>query len=253
VQVGRQLRLTPLAETLAEPVSDVLQRVQATISAKAQFAPATSDRRFSIMASDYAFTVIMPRLLPRMEREAPGVSFQLRQLSPTWQEELSRGDIDFLVIPDHFRMQAHPSAPIFKDGFSCVAWTGNSTIGDTLSFEEYLSVGHVGITLSGVHEMSFDEWFLRQGGHVRRVEVIAPTFTLVPYLVVGTSRLATIWTRLAREAAQRLPLKLLPVPVEIPTFQEVLQWPAHRDSEPGIVWVRSVLQSVAEEIEAEGV
>jgi hypothetical protein len=33
----------------------------------------------------------------------------------------------------------------------------------------------------------------------------------------------------------------------------VLQWPAHRDSEPGIVWVRSVLQSVAEEIEAEGV
>lgn len=248
VQVGRQLRLTPLAETLADPVSDVLQRVQTTISTKAQFDPATSDRRFSIMASDYAFTIIMPPLLKRVERIAPNVSFQLRQLSPTWQDELSRGDIDFLIIPERFRMQAHPSAPIFEDGFSCVAWSGNAAIGDTLSFEQYLGVGHVGITLSGVHEMSFDEWFLRQGGHVRRVEVIAPTFTLVPQLVVGTSRLATIWTRLARHAAEQLPLKLLPVPVEIPTFQEVIQWPAHRDSEPGLVWIRTIMENVAQEI-----
>lgn len=250
VQVGRQLRLTPLAETLAEPVADVLQRVHATIATKAQFDPATSDRRFSIMASDYAFTVIMPPLLRRAEREAPNVSFQLRQLSPTWHDDLSRGDVDCLVIPERFRLQTHPSVPIFEDDFSCVAWTGNTAVGESLSFEQYLAAGHVGITLSGVHELSFDEWFLRQCGHVRRVEVIAPTFTLVPQLVIGTSRLATIWTRLAQHAAERLPLKLLPMPVEIPPFQEALQWPAHRDLEPGGIWLRTVMQQVTAEIGA---
>jgi LysR family nod box-dependent transcriptional activator len=250
VQVGRQLMPTPLAESLAGPVAELLQQIQATVTAKATFDAKTSDRRFSIMASDYAFTILMPAVLSRVEREAPHVTLQLRQLSPTWHEELGRGDLDFVIIPESFRLAAHPSLPLFADGFSCVVWEKNELVGSTLTLEQYLSLGHVVVTLSGVHEQSFDEWFLKKGGHARRAEVVAPTYAIVPTLVVGGHRLATIWTRLARMAAQHLPIRLVPLPVDIPPFQEVLQWPAHRDTDPGSHWLRETLREEAQRLPA---
>jgi LysR family transcriptional regulator, nod-box dependent transcriptional activator len=245
VPVGRSLMLTPLAEGLADPVGRILHEIQNAISTRARFDPEQSDRRFSIMASDYAFTAFMPQLFARLEREAPGVSLQLRQLSPNWHEDLNRGHVDFLIVPERYALPNHPSLPIFEDDFRCVAWSGNKSIGRTLSLEQYLSAGHVVVELSGVQEASFDEWFLRSQGHVRRVEIVAPTFALVPQLVVGTRRVATIWSRLAEMATAHLPLKQLPLPVEIPSFKEVLQWPVQRDTEPGNVWLRRILRETA--------
>jgi hypothetical protein len=40
-------------------------------------------------------------------------------------------------------------------------------------------------------------------------------------------------------------LKILSMPVEIPAFREVLQWPVHRDAEPGTVWLRTLMAEVA--------
>lgn len=245
VPVGRSLMLTPLAEGLSDPVGRILHQIQDTISTRAQFDATHSDRRFSIMASDYAFTAFMPQLFARIETEAPGVTLQLRQLSPNWHEELNRGHVDFLIVPERYALPNHPSVPIFEDDFRCVAWSGNKSIGKELTLEQYLSLGHVVVELSGVQEASFDEWFLKSRGHVRRVEIVAPTFALVPQLVVGTKRVATIWTRLAQMATAHLPLKTLPLPVEIPAFKEVLQWPVQRDTEPGSVWLRKVLQETA--------
>jgi LysR family transcriptional regulator, nod-box dependent transcriptional activator len=245
VPVGRSLMLTPLAEGLTDPVGRILHQIQDTISTRAQFDATQSDRRFSIMASDYAFTAFMPQLFTRIETEAPGVTLQLRQLSPNWHEELNRGHVDFLIVPERYALPSHPSVPIFDDDFRCVAWSGNKSIGKDLSLEQYLALGHVVVELSGVQEASFDEWFLKSHGHVRRVEIVAPTFALVPQLVVGTRRVATIWTRLAQMATTHLPLKTLPLPIEIPSFKEVLQWPVQRDAEPGNVWLRKVLQETA--------
>jgi DNA-binding transcriptional LysR family regulator len=245
VPVGRALMLTPLAEGLAEPVGRILHEIQDAISTRAQFDPARSDRRFSVMASDYAFTAFMPQLFARIEREAPGVTLQLRQLSPNWHEDLNRGHIDFLIVPERYALGNHPSVPIFQDDFRCVAWSGNKAIGKALTIDQYLALGHVVVELSGVQEASFDEWFLKSQGHVRRVEIVAPTFALVPQLVVGTGRVATIWTRLAQMATAHLPLKTLPLPIEIPSFKEVLQWPVQRDAEPGSIWMRKVLQDTA--------
>src|SRR5215472_18123748 len=59
VQIGRKMVPTPLAETLAEPVREILLKVKATVDARPGFDPATSTRRFSLMMSDYVSTVLM--------------------------------------------------------------------------------------------------------------------------------------------------------------------------------------------------
>jgi len=245
VHVGRQMLLTPLAETLSEPVAEVLRLVQVTISSKATFDPRVSERRFSIMASDYVFTVFMPEVVQRLEREAPRVTLHLRQLSPDWQDELNRGDVDFLIAPERFAVSGLPGVPLFEDAFTCLAWTGNTRIHERLTLEQYFELGHVVLRLPGIHEPTYDEWIFQEAGKSRRVEVVAPTFATMPLLVVGTQRIATIWTRLARESVRHLPLKLLDLPLEMPQLREMLQWPVSRAGDPGMLWLRSVIEATA--------
>ena len=58
VQVGRRMTRTPLAESLAQPVRNILAEIQATVERRPSFDPATSERSFSLMASDYITTVL---------------------------------------------------------------------------------------------------------------------------------------------------------------------------------------------------
>jgi DNA-binding transcriptional LysR family regulator len=212
VQVGRSFVLTPLAESLIEPVSALLRQIEATIAAKARFDPATSTRRFTIMGSDYAMTVLMTEVLRRVEREALGVTCVLRQTTLTWQEELTRGAIDLLMIPAVFASDRDPRESLFEEKFTCVVWAENALVGKTLSPEQYLALGHVGMAFGQTLEPSIEQMLLQQAGYSRRMEVFAPSFALLPRLVVGTNRVATMHTRLAKLAATWLPLRLLPLP-----------------------------------------
>ncbi len=45
VQIGRTMRLTPLAESLVEPVQDILVKVDSTLGTRPDFEPATAQRR----------------------------------------------------------------------------------------------------------------------------------------------------------------------------------------------------------------
>jgi DNA-binding transcriptional LysR family regulator len=245
VQAGRSLVFTPLAASLVEPVREVLRRVETSIATRARFDPATSTRRFTLMGSDYVMTVLMPGVLQRAAREAPGISFALRQTNPTWQEDLTRGAVDFVMIPEKFTSDHHPKEALFVEDFTCVVWAGNTLVGETLSVAQYLALGHVGVAFEQPRNLSIEQSLLQQAGYQRRIEVIAPNFALLPLLVMGTNRVATMHTRLARLAASYLPLRLLPPPIALPPMIEMLQWPAHHRAEPGGTWLRQILKETA--------
>jgi len=73
-------------------------------------------------------------------------------------------------------------------------------------------------------------------------EVITTAFNLVPQLLIGTSRIATLHLRLAKFYQRYLPLKLIAPPVEIPPLEELMQWHKSRDRDPGTAWLRSLLK-----------
>jgi LysR family transcriptional regulator, nod-box dependent transcriptional activator len=123
-------------------------------------------------------------------------------------------------------------------------WSGNSRIKRDLSLETYLSLGHVVVRFGRLQQLpSFDEWFVECFGHQRRIEVITTAFNLVPQLLIGTSRIATLHRRLAIFYQRYVPLKLIAPPIEIPLLEESMQWHKSRDRDPGTMWLRSVLKA----------
>jgi LysR family transcriptional regulator, nod-box dependent transcriptional activator len=244
-QIGRRMVPTPLGESLQVAVRDCLLHVQATVDIKPQFDPGTSQRNFKLMMSDYVETVLMPEVLQRLQQEAPGVTIELLANYEEPWEALSRGEIDFLVLPKNFVRPDHPAQVLFEEEYVCVCWSGNTLVGDSISLAQCLALGHVVARLGTQRPPTIDSWFFERFGHARRVDVIATTFGSVPHLLVGTSRLSIVHRRLAAVYCKALPLKVLPVPVEMPRLVEMIQWHKYRDRDPARVWLTEVLTAAA--------
>jgi len=245
VSVGRKMVLTPLAESMVKPVGDVLRQMEATITARPQFDPATSTRKFTMLSSDYVTAVFLPRVLQVMKRRAPGITFEIRPMSDRAMEELDSDNEDIVIIPDAYASDMHPKQFLFDETYACIAWAGNRLVRSRISLEQYTSLGHVVVRIGITHPASFEEWFLNRLGYKRRIEVIAPTFEAVPHFIEGTDRIATVHTRLAAVYRKYLPIKVVPVPIRIPTMAVVCQWHESHDTDPGHIWVRGVLRGVA--------
>jgi LysR family nod box-dependent transcriptional activator len=246
VLIGKKMVPTPLGESLAGPVRRILIDIQATIDSKPGFDPQTSARRFTLMMSDYAASVLMTDVARRAAELAPRVVFELLSNDvPSPADILDRGEVDLLIIPEDILPGTHPKDRLFEDDYVCIVWSGNSDIGDAISLQQYLQLGHVVLQFSRGRVPAIDEWFLNQAGHERRIEVIAMNFNMLPQFIVGTRRIATVQRRMAHYFQTMMPLRILQPPLALPSLTEAAYWNRAFDRDPGISWLRRILQEAA--------
>jgi LysR family nod box-dependent transcriptional activator len=240
VQVGRRMELTPRAEALKDAVHDVLLRVDTSIAIQPEFEPARSDREFRIFVSDFTLTTLMPHVLARAHARAPGVRFSLQPQAQDPARALERGEVDLLVMPVDYCSPLHPTDILFTESFSCVVWSGSRLARAPLTFEQYAAAGHVAMRPADSQPTSFEGWFVQRYGLERRDEVTTYSFASAPGLVVGTDRVATVHSRLARQAALYLPVTVHPTPLPLPEMQQAMQWHKYRSKDPGLSWLRGL-------------
>ncbi|HKT72076.1 MAG TPA: LysR family transcriptional regulator [Steroidobacteraceae bacterium] len=245
VQIGRSMRATPFAESLAKPVQNLILQARALAASRPHFRPEEADGTIRIVCSDYITSVLLMDITQRAWTEAPGLKFEMRPFSPSYQEELERGDADLLIGTKGFVAPDHPSESLFDDHFVCVVWEHNSIVGEQIKAEDFVSLGHVvpmwGHGLLG----SLGDELLKSMGVIRRVELTVPSFTHLAQAVIGTNRIAALQGRLARAASTILPIRVLKCPIDIPPFTEVVQWHSSRTNDPSITWCRDLIVRVA--------
>jgi LysR family transcriptional regulator, nod-box dependent transcriptional activator len=247
--VGRRMVLTPLAESLVQPVRSCLMQIQHTVASKAAFDPAASDRKFCLAVSDYVTAVLMPQAMQEAAHQAPGVGLELVRLDENIEQKLEKGGIDFFIRPAIHSLKTHPKEPLFEDTHTCVVWRKNSSIGNSISFKQFIEMGHIAVHF-GHAPAIFEEWFTANHGEIRKIEVITQDFEAACRLVVGTNRIATVMSRIAQLCAEHLPLRLIRPPFAIPKVTHCLQWHRYQDQDPGNIWLRGILKRTAHKLPA---
>nr|WP_180204835.1 LysR family transcriptional regulator [Pseudomonas sp. SbOxS1]NYU04832.1 LysR family transcriptional regulator [Pseudomonas sp. SbOxS1] len=249
VQVGRKMQTTPYARELINPVREVLLTIKSSITAKPVFAPTTSKRHFRLVTSDYLISVLFAQVIQKIHQEAPNITFEMLGPGDNSGELLIRGEVDLMIVPERYIIEGHPSELLFEEEHVCVVWQGNSLVGDSLTLEQYMEMGHVSVGFGRSRHMSIEEWFMNQYGFNRRLEVITNDFNTLPQLVVGTQRIATMHQRLARLYAEYLPLRILPPPVRIPVMREFMLWHRSVDGDPMHRWLRERISEYIQHLE----
>ncbi|TPG79922.1 LysR family transcriptional regulator [Pseudomonas arsenicoxydans] len=249
VQVGRKMQLTPYARELATPIREVLLTIKSSITAKPVFDPTTSKRHFRLVTSDYLISVLFAQVIQKIHQEAPNITFEMLGPSDNSGELLIRGEVDLMIVPERYIIEGHPSKLLFEEEHVCVVWQGNTQVGDTLTLEQYMDMGHVSVGFGRTRHMSIEEWFMNQYGFNRRLEVITNDFNTLPQLVVGTQRIATMHQRLAYLYAEYLPLRILQPPVKIPVMREFMLWHRSVEGDPMHRWLRERISAFIQHLE----
>ena len=247
VPAGRRMVLTPLAESLIQPAHSCLVQIQHAVASKAEFIPATSNRKFCLAVSDYVTAVLIAQAMQEAARQAPGIKFELVRLDENIEQSLDKGNIDFLIRPSVHALPTHPKEPLFEDTHTCVVWEKNTWIGNSISRKRFLELGHIAVHF-GHAPAIFEDWFSVHYGETRKIEVVTQDFESACRLVAGTDRIATIMTRMARLCEKHLPLRLIRPPFSVPKVTHCLQWHRYQDQDPGHIWFRDLIKRVSNNI-----
>lgn len=238
VRTSRGLTPTKRALDIAGPLRDYLSGLEKLLLEREAFDPTTAQRRFRIAAIDYVQATLLAPLVAKLQRQAPLIDFEIRQPSSDSERDLDAGVLDLLLMPQQPSAPGVIWTPLYRDGYTCVVWTRHPSHRLTLS--AFAAMEHV-LVAPRERAGGIVDFVLEKNGLSRRVAVQAPTFLIVPYLLIGTTRIATVPERMAAELVRMHPLKILKPPVEIPGFTMCQAWHEIHRNDPGHRWLREEL------------
>ena len=243
IQVGRRMELSPFAQTLQGPLRDVMMRVESTVITSPHFDPATSTREFSIVLSDYSLAGLGGPLMQHLAAEAPGLRVNLRPQVAAPERLLQSGEIDLMVVPEYLATAPQPQELLFEDAL-CVIVCAAGAHRDGLDADTFRRAQHVVMEPFSGQE-SYAWRAMRQAGIDAAKAVSTYAFGSIPDLVRGSDRIGVIQERLARRAVATGRFHSFALPIPLPPLRQSLQWHEHRSRDPGLVWMRAALRTVA--------
>jgi LysR family transcriptional regulator, nod-box dependent transcriptional activator len=242
---GRKMLPTAFAEQLAANLHLCLQGADTLISTGKDFEPAISKRTFRIIAADYIFASVLTDLSESISRRAPGIKLDFIGAAPDSGERLEGGEIDLMIGPREYLSHNHPVEPLFHEEVVVAGWRRNPVLTDAISEEAFFEAGHIAVRHGKRGEATFAERYLDSVGRSRRIEAVAPAFTVVPWMLVGTSRLTLMPRRLADKVSQFIPLKYVPGPFSFPPIQELAQFHRAKAADKGVRWLIGEIRRIA--------
>ncbi len=239
-QIGRKMMPTAKGQDLAPAIKELLNLVRFRITQPDEYDAAQSNRRFNLVISDYAFDVVMSKVLARAEREAPHVTFDIVASGPAGLRSFLNGDIDLMITVGNYVQDDHPSLPLFEDEDTVICWKhGRYAAGVTE--QQFLEAGHAIAVFGEERRSTVSELHFAANGVERRVTMCVPSFAALPPAVVGTDRLAVMHRRHAEMFTALYPIAYHPLPIEGPGISEVVQWHRLRGKDPGARWLLGLL------------
>jgi DNA-binding transcriptional LysR family regulator len=249
VRDGRGLRTTPVAESLRAPLAGILSNIQNLVDSVGAFDPAESHRAFTITASDYVGLVLLRPLLEYLSTAAPHVQIRVLPVRLGLLDDVARGDTDLAIYPQNLLPDNHPFSTemLFEDEFVCVVDASHPTVTEELTADQFSSLpylaSHQGVMRSVV------EGYLDERGYERNTVMTTQSFVVAPFLLPGTQMFTLIQRRLTTILAKTSSFLVLASPHSLPAIEEVMLWAPRNTNDAGLVWLRSVLSRLANQLD----
>ncbi|MEK8025950.1 LysR family transcriptional regulator [Pseudaquabacterium rugosum] len=246
VRDGSVMRPTARAEALAAGIAQALQLLTDHIGDARTFDPGSSAQTFVFAATDFTSFALLPELIARVERLAPGVRLQvLPSLSGNALDDLAAGAHFFLGFSDDGEL---PSA-----GVACLtgpvadyvvaARRGHPRIGARLDLETYLRERHV-VVRPWKGTRSVIDTALATRALTRDVAVELPSVMAAPFIVGHSDLLITLPRLAAMRLADSARVDLHELPITSPTYTPTACFHSRHMNAGWHRWMRELLRAV---------
>lgn len=240
VRTSEGMRPTPYGIRLAASVRDALQSLRAGLDRHPEFVPTTSSRTFNVIMSDVSQMLYLPGLLPRLAAEAPGISLRVRALPAKAPHLiLESGEVDLAVGAFSRLIAGCRQKRLYREQYVCVVRRDHPRFLHGMTTEAFCSVPQALVDPRGYVHERLDRW-LAQQKVPRTAKLHVPYFLSLPLVIARSDLLVVMAGRVAKMYAETLPLKIMPPPVKLPTYDTRLFWHERFHRDPANRWLRSL-------------
>ncbi|MFJ5486792.1 LysR family transcriptional regulator [Hansschlegelia beijingensis] len=241
---------TPIALELAPVIAEALARLDDAVLGQQDFDPAKAERLFAIAPNGYVEFAIVPAIIARLGRDAPGVKLRLIPYGNDLVETgVSSGAtalaLGRIVDPPDNLVVTH----LLDDGLACVVRADHPEIGDRISREQFERLKHINVVPPGRMRAGLFQALSQQ--QLRRDVAISVTnFFAVVEMIAVTDYCATLPKLICRRVAHDRRLKVLSAPVDLGTFPVEMAWHVRYRHDAAHRWLRSLIAEVAAAIQS---
>lgn len=247
-RVGNRYEATPLARELLEPTRTALRAVDRVFIRESDFDPASSERDFAIVMSDYSTAVLGPEIARRLHERSPRSRLYIYALTPEVVDgapETMRTH-DLIVMPHGF-LTGLSHRDIYEDDWVCLVAADNEAVGDKLTVEDLAEMPWV-LTYHQRTAFTTAVQQLRMEGLEPRVEIVVQNYLTVAPLLAGSDRIALVQDRLGKLLATTGHVRQVAAPFEAAPLVETMWWHPMYDNDPAHRWLREIVVEAGIEI-----
>jgi DNA-binding transcriptional LysR family regulator len=252
--------MTPTERALElEPqVRDILSKIDRAVQPTAEFDPATAQRVFRIMASDYAESTLLPMVLGRLRAQAPGISLDIMTPSDVSFLDVERGKVDMVINRFDSMPQSFHQITVWTDTFSCLLSADNPLLKD-FTLENYLRAQHiwvsktgmgvgVGVNPSDVQRLGWVDVALDKLGKKREIAVFTRHYQTSMILAEKNDLIVTLPSLAAQLQVDNPRLVIKTPPIDIPPLELKMAWSPLLQHNPANRWLRTLIVEAGREI-----
>jgi DNA-binding transcriptional LysR family regulator len=238
---------TSRALEIAGPLRDALRLIEASVAPQV-FDPLTSRHTFQLALSDAAVLALLPPLMQRLSRDAPGIVIQTQPKAlPSLPNLLDKNQIDMAIglfprVPPRFE-----SHVLFNDHYVCLMRRNHPLADAELDLDALARTDHVSLRAVPSATAQIDE-FMAAKGLGRRIMVTTNQVAAIPRILEDTDLVACILESTARAIAEILPDKIVKRQVDVGSVEIRLVWHTDLMSTMAGNWLRKEIIQVAEQM-----
>ncbi|WP_372972082.1 LysR family transcriptional regulator [Marinobacter sp.] len=246
VKKGRQIEPTSYALSLWDQVRGPMHELSRAVTTTG-FDPATSRRKFRIALADMMLDLLWPPLVSKLEQDAPGIDLHAVPYTLGGAHmQLREAHVDLAIgmLTEHDHSLR--STWLADSGYVLAMREDHPLAGRPITLEEFLDARHLLISLSGDTHGPVDSALDRMGLS-RRVAVTVNHFPAIPALLQTSDLITALPDGMMQDEQLRKGLWLTRLPIEVDPISLYLIWHARHDREPGLIWMRSLVEYLIRE------
>lgn len=245
IRLKRGVEPTPKAVQLIGPVREALRMIEANVTEGPGFDPLTSKRHFRMVMLDQMEPILMPPIIEQVQGARSVTLEILPLLGAPVIDRLNDGSLDLVISPFIREAENVDCQAIGTADVVVVTRKRHPEISGNITLEQYRTLGHVALVPELQMIMRVNEE-LQQRRIERHVVYRATKFWSFPHVLANTDLIAMLPRSFAEKAAENYPLKIHPLPFDLPDQRIYMTWKKVKQNDPGHRWLREQIAQAAE-------
>src|SRR5690606_8076923 len=129
---------------------------------------------------------------------------------------------------------------LMTEQYACVARCDHPRLGDSLSMHEFLAEEYVSVDAPATVHARLDK-VLEERGIERKVKIKVSSLLGIGQMITSTNLLAILPVRVARTLERDASIKVLKLPLSLPSYDVCQYWHERYHHEPGHIWFRQTI------------